>query len=63
MRAGHSIVSLPDGRMLLFGGHDGHKPLNDLYFFSPDTGKWAPVLRGPGEHSFCALVVLPVGME
>jgi hypothetical protein len=48
MRAGHSLVSLPDGRMLFYGGHDGYKPLSDLYFYSPDTGKWAQVLRGPG---------------
>ena len=48
MRAGHSLVSLPDGRMLFYGGHDGLKPLSDLYFYSPDTGKWAQVLRGPG---------------
>ena len=38
----------PDGRMLFYGGHDGLKPLSDLYFYSPDTGKWAQVLRGPG---------------
>jgi hypothetical protein len=34
--------------MLLFGGHDGYKPLSDLYFYSPDRGKWHNVLRGPG---------------
>jgi len=55
MRAGHSVASLPDGRMLLFGGHDGYKPLSDLYFYSPDTGKWAPVLSGPGA-SACELM-------
>ena len=47
MRTGHTFVGLPDGRMLLFGGYDGYKPLSDLFIYSPDTGKWAPVLRGP----------------
>ena len=47
LRTGHTFVALPDGRMLLFGGYDGYKPLSDLFIYSPDTGKWAPVLRGP----------------
>ncbi len=60
MRAGHSFVSLPDGRMILFGGHDGYKLLSDLYFYSPDTGKWAQVLRGPGCANLAYLDMPPL---
>jgi len=41
-RQGQSMVTLPDGRVFLFGGEDAHADLfNDLYFFENDC--WAEI--------------------
>lgn len=41
-RQGHSLVVLPDGRVMLFGGIDAQDKLfNDLHTF--DSNKWSPV--------------------
>jgi len=54
MRAGHSVTALPDGRLLVFGGFDGYKPLNDCYLYQPEFGTWAQILRGPESESVLA---------
>ncbi len=41
-RHGHSMVTLPDGRVLMFGGGDVHGELfNDLHAF--EEGGWVPI--------------------
>ena len=44
MRSGHTVTLIPDGRMLLFGGWDGYKPLSDAYLYQPQFGTWTQVI-------------------
>lgn len=40
-RFGHSIVTLPDGRVLVFGGENSQDMYNDLFAY--DSGQWRPL--------------------
>uniref|UniRef100_K3WMT4 Uncharacterized protein n=1 Tax=Globisporangium ultimum (strain ATCC 200006 / CBS 805.95 / DAOM BR144) TaxID=431595 RepID=K3WMT4_GLOUD len=39
-RFGHSAASIDDARMVLFGGWDGKKSMNDLWIFDTNTFTW-----------------------
>jgi len=57
-RAGHSAtyVSLGDvNKLLIFGGGDGNKIYNDIYFLDLDDFKWSrPKVKGPLPAARCA---------
>lgn len=40
-RFGHGAVSVDDEKMILFGGWDGKKSMNDLWVFDTNTFTWA----------------------
>ncbi|RLN58514.1 hypothetical protein BBJ28_00006907 [Nothophytophthora sp. Chile5] len=39
-RFGHAVASVDDAQMLLFGGWDGRKSMNDLWLFDSTTFTW-----------------------
>jgi len=50
-RLGHSMVTLPDGRVMMFGGKDVEGTLfNDLHAF--EESGWAPITP-PAPHPSC----------
>lgn len=42
-REGHSMATLPDGRVMLFAGNEKEKLYNDLHVFESNANNWAKV--------------------
>ena len=47
-----SMIVLPDGRLLVFGGvQNGVTPLNDGQIYNPVTDSWTSMANFPGKHA------------
>lgn len=47
-RSGHSLVALDSSRVLLFGGFDGERTLNDAWIFDLAADAWKPLGAAAG---------------
>jgi len=61
VRAHSAGALLPDGRVLVVGGHDGSTSYGDALVYDPDADSWSTEATGLAERSGASLLALPDG--
>jgi hypothetical protein len=60
-RSDHAAALLPDGRVLVAGGHDGPQPLSSVEIYDPATDDWTTVAPMPTQRWVFSMATLPDG--
>jgi hypothetical protein len=61
-RHSHAAILLPDGKVLVAGGHaPGDEPTDSAELYDPDTGSWTAIANMPAKHGSLDAFLLPDG--